>query len=135
MRRAAVAALAALALAGCGGESGDLIAIEVSGGAQPRPVKLVVTGDGRGSCNGGELQELPSERVIDARETERELEDPAHDSANFGGATRERRGYVARTKDGTVRWREGQVRPEVLGKATLLALQLERDLCRARRSS
>lgn len=124
--------LAALALAlsaGCGGESGDLIALEVSGGAEERRVELVVTGDGRGSCNGGELQELPSERVIEARELEREIGDLADEGADFGRASEERRGYVVRTSAGTVRWQEGQTQREELGKAALLALRLERELC------
>ena len=131
MRRAATAALlAVLALAGsCGGESGDLLAVEVSGGAEQREIRLVVTGDGQGRCNDGELERLESERLIEAREVEREIEDLAEDGADFGGPAADRRGYVVRTAAGTARWREGRTEPEVLGKAALLALRLERELC------
>jgi hypothetical protein len=129
-RAAALAALAcAVVAAGCGGEAGDLIALEVSGGAEERPLEIVVSGDGRGSCNGSDLAELPSALVIDAREVEREIADLAEEGADFGRASGQRRGYVARTNAGTVRWREGATQDEVLGKAALLAVELERELC------
>lgn len=127
-----VAASAALAIAACGGEAGDLLALEVSGGQQEQPLRLTVTEDGRGSCDGGELQRISSERLIDAREVERELGGLAEDGAAFGadtGATGRRR-YVARTRAGTVRWVEGLPElPDVLPRAALLAQQLEEALC------
>lgn len=126
----AACALAACALAGCGGSAGDLLAVEVSGGVEEQPVRLTVTSDGQGRCGTGELRGLTSERVIEAREVERELEPLAGEGASFETAGGDRRAYVARTRAGTVRWSEGAPRlPAVLPKAALLATQLERELC------
>jgi hypothetical protein len=124
----AVAVLAA-AVSGCGGEAGDLLAVEGSGGARPAH-RIVVTGDGRGRCDGSELRAIPSERLIEAREVEREIEELADDSATFPEEPGRRR-YVLRTNDGIVRWSEGaRGLPPELPEASLLALRLERDLCR-----
>jgi hypothetical protein len=147
----ALAAVAALALSACGGEAGDLLALEASGGPQEEPLRLTVTEDGRGTCDRGELgmagplEPIPSARLIEAREVERELEGLAQDGAAFtgeddaaaSGSAQEAqpdgagvRRYVARTRAGTVRWVEGAPElPEILPRAALLAEQLEDDLC------
>ena len=129
MRRVGAAAAASIAaLAGCGGEAGDLLAIAGSGGARPDH-EIVVTGDGRGRCDGGDLSSIESDRLIEAREIEREVEDLANDSREYMSVP-ERRRYVMRTNDGTLRWSEGSPGlPEELPRAALLALQLERELC------
>lgn len=130
MRLLVPAALAALALAGCGGEAGDLMSIGLEGGPTGVHHTVVVTGDGRGSCGRGKEVLLPSERVIDAREIAKEVSDLARKAADFPvkpGATR----YTLRTTDGDVRWSEGTPGlPSVLPKAQLLAVQLDRILCR-----
>lgn len=147
---AALALALALALSACGGEAGDLLALEASGGPQEEPLRLTVTEDGRGTCDRGELgmagplEPIPSERLIEARDVERELEGLAQDGAAFtrddaaaGGSDQEAqpagagvRRYVARTRAGTVRWVEGAPElPEILPRAALLAEQLEDDLC------
>jgi hypothetical protein len=129
MRRAALA-LALVFLAGCGGPAGDLVAIEVSGGPVKGTEHIVVIEDGRGRCNAGPLQEIPNDRLLDAREVERDLKPLAEDGASFPAPGAGRRHYVARTNDGSVSWTEGaQGAPAVIGKATLLALQLERQVC------
>ena len=130
MRTPPAAALAAVALvAGCGGEAGDLIAIEVSGGPAGTKRTLVVTGDGRGSCDGGDLQRVDSDDLVEARDVERDIEDLATDSRSFPERAGRRR-YVARTDDGVVRWSEGTPGlPAVLPRTALLTVRLERDLC------
>ena len=135
MARSAALVLAALVLAGgCGGEAGDLMAIEVSGGPSRArtPLDIVLAGDGRGTCNGRPSETVPSDVVIEARELERELEDLAEDGARYGATRDGRREYIVRIKAGTVRWAEGEPDlPEVLPRAQLLAVQLDRLLCRA----
>ena len=130
MRLLLPAALAALALSGCGGEAGDLMSIEFQGGPTGAHHTVVVTGDGRGSCDRGKEELLPSARVIDAREIAKDVSDLARKAADYppkAGATR----YKLRTTDGDVRWSEGTpALPPELPKAQLLALQLERLLCR-----
>jgi hypothetical protein len=130
MRRplAAAAALAA-GLAGCGGSAGDLIAISTSGGSGP-PYHVIVTGDGRGSCNGGGEQVVPSRHVLDAREIERELAEYAKKHAAFTTGPHGARRYVASTKDGRVTWVEGaHGAPPVVAKAIVLTQDLKRDVC------
>jgi hypothetical protein len=118
----------ALALGACGGGSGDLIALERSGGAQPQPLRIVVTSDGRARCDGGPLRAIGSELLLDARETERELGDLAETNRSFGRRPNRPR-YVARTDDGTVRWTEGTPLPPELPRAQLLLLRLRRAVC------
>lgn len=133
MRRAAAFLLAGLALAGCGGEAGDLMAIEVGGAERGRgaPLDIVVASDGRGTCNDRPSESIPSDILIEARELERELGDLAEEGANLGGADPGRRDYVVRIKAGTVRWTEGAPGlPAVLPRTQLLALRLDRLLCR-----
>jgi hypothetical protein len=131
MRRAALALAAlAAALAGCGGSAGELITISTTGGGGP-PYRVVVTGDGRGSCNGGGERVLPSQHVLDAREVERELKPhaKARESFTTGGPAGARR-YVASTKDGLVTWVEGaRGAPPVVAQAILLTQNLKRDTC------
>ena len=122
-----------LLVAGCGGESGDLMAIEVSGGvAEIRGgLDMVVANDGRGSCNDRPERTVPSDLVIEARELERELGDLAEEGATFGPTGNDQREYVVRIKAGTVRWAEGERDlPDVLPRTQLLAVRLDRLLCR-----
>lgn len=123
MRGSLVLPLCLLA-AGCGGESGDLIAIEEGG------TEVIVADNGRGSCNEGEAQTVPSDLLIDAREVERELGELAEDGATYPATGNDQREYVVRVKAGTVRFAEGEEgMPEVLPKTQLLAVRLERLLC------
>ena len=130
MRRLVPAlAAAAAALAGCGGSAGELIVISSQGGGGP-PYRLVVTGDGLGSCNGGKERSLPSAHVLDAREVERELSDYAAKRATFANGPAGARRYVASTKDGLVTWVEGaRGAPPVIAKGIVLAQELKRDTC------
>lgn len=125
-------AVALAALASCGGESGDLLAVEVTGGPAGDRRTIVVASDGRGRCNGSDLRPIENERLIEAREAERDIADLAEQGADLGGeAGGDRRSYVARTQAGTVRWAEAEPgNPAVLPRVELLALRLGRELCR-----
>ena len=128
----AAAAIAGLVAVGCGGEAGDLMAIEVSGGkGRGGDLDIVIESDGRASCNGRASESIPSDVLIEARELERELGDLAEEGATFGEAAADRREYVVRIKGGTVRWVEGERGlPEELPRTQLLTLRLDRLLCR-----
>ena len=122
----------ALLLTGCGGSAGDLLSISASGGIAGGTHTIVVSGDGRGSCDRGPLEQLPAARVIDAREIEKDVGDLARRAATYPPSP-DARAYVLRTKAGTVRWSEGaRGLPSALPRAQLLELQLERALCRNR---
>jgi hypothetical protein len=129
MRRLVALAAVAAAIAGCGGSAGDLLSITVSGGVAAQKHTIVVSGDGRGSCDNGPLKEIPSDRVIDARAVERDVSDLAKRSATYPPLPYAR-SYTLRAKAGEVRWSEGgRGLPGVLPRAQLLDLQLERLLC------
>jgi hypothetical protein len=130
-RRALLLVATPLALlAGCGGRAGDLLSITVAGGPTNTRHTIVVSGDGRGSCDRGPLKGIPSARVIDARVIEHDLSDQAKRAAAYPPRPGARR-YGLNTKDGVVRWSEGTPGlPAVLPRAQLLELQLERQLCR-----
>jgi hypothetical protein len=132
VRRFAAALVAGAFAAGCGGESGDLMAIDVSGGkARGGELEIVIASDGRATCNDGPQETIPSDLVIDARELERDLGDLAEEGATFGGGGGDAREYIVRIKEGTVRWVEGEPGlPEALPRTQLLALDLDRLLCR-----
>jgi hypothetical protein len=126
---AAAVVLAAAALAACGGDAGELMTISTHGGAGDNH-RFVVTGDGRASCDGGDLRALPSEYVIDAREVERELKEYAKRRAAYTAAPAGARRYVASTDDGIVTWVEGaRGAPPVVAKGIVLVQELKRDLC------
>jgi hypothetical protein len=123
------AALIALA-SGCGGAAGDRRSIDIAGGPTRERHTVVVSGDGRGSCDRGPLKQLPADRVLDARGIDRDVGDLVRRAAVYPPRPGARR-YAVRTHDGEVRWSEGSPGiPSVLPRAQLLALQLERLLCR-----
>jgi len=131
MRRALpILVAAAAALAGCGGDPGELLTLTTSGAGEP-PQRLAVEADARGSCDGGAEQTLPSGLVLDAREVERELEAAARGRRSYTrGAPSNARRYTLSTKDGIVHWVEGASdTPPAVAKAILLRQNLKRELC------
>lgn len=105
------------------------MSIAVAGGPTNARHTIVVSGDGRASCDRGPLKSIPSARVIDARVLEHDLVDFARRAADYP-ARPGVRSYVLSTKDGVVRWSEGSPGlPAVLPRAQLLTLELERQLC------
>jgi hypothetical protein len=132
MRRTLGGAIAAALLAGCGGSAGDLMALQASGAGQPgAPVSLVITNDGRARCGSGELREISSDELIEARELEREVEELIDAGRRFDARPRrDRRRYVVRVREGALRWVEGAPdNPATLARLELLALRLGRRLC------
>jgi hypothetical protein len=122
--------LLAVALAGCGGSSGDLLSIEVKGGPAHRNQSIVVQDNGQASCNRGASRDVGSEALIDAREIEREVGDDAKRAAVYESSSRDATSYAVRTKDGAVRWDDrARGLPPILSKAELFALQQSRKLC------
>jgi hypothetical protein len=105
------------------------MSITVSGGFAGGRHTIVVSGDGRGSCDRGALKLLPSGRVIEAREIEHEVAELARKAAHYPPVP-DGRMYTLRTKAGVVEWSEGRPGlPPALPRTQLLALQLERLLC------
>lgn len=74
--RRCAAALAALALAGCGTESPDLFEVRRSGPDPAANLTMIVSDGGTVTCD-GEQHALDDERLLRARELERALSEPA----------------------------------------------------------
>jgi hypothetical protein len=127
---ATVAAAAALLLVGCGSSPGDVLAIEVSGGPLPARQTIVVSLDGRATCNRGNSEEIENSQLIDAREVAREAKPLAEAGADYRTPRPGARLYLLRLPEGEVPWTEGRPGlPAALAKAQLLSLQLGRSLC------
>ena len=112
--------------AGCGNPGGDQLALEESGAHFNR---LVVTDDGRGRCNDGELERLQDGRLLEAREVERELRELADKGRTIFPENTGGRHFRAQMRGVTVTWRERSAQDPILPKATLLTIQLRRELC------
>ena len=76
MRRAAALVLAAAALAGCGSPPPDLFVVERSGADANANLELLVSDGGSVRCNGHE-HPLDADRLLTARQLERDLEPQA----------------------------------------------------------
>jgi hypothetical protein len=129
VRRAVVAA-AVLALAGCGQPSADLFTVTREGSIPGAHLVLRVTDDGHVSCNGGELREISSAQLIDAREVVRELEEPAQKGVELPARPGSTLHYAVHIGSDTVRFADnasGQD-PEMF-KAALLVRQLAKGPC------
>ena len=131
---AALAAVAALAIAGCGGEAHDLFLVQRAGSIPGARLALRVTDDGRASCNRRPLVDITSAQLIDAREIERDLEPLAR--RRF--ALRPGPGSVLRYRvvleDGTVRFADtSRGQPAPLFAVAKLTRDIARGACRLAR--
>jgi hypothetical protein len=133
---AAAVAAAAIALGACGGEAGDLMAVERTGSVPGARLELRFTVDGRAACNRGELRQLPSDQVLVAREIERALtgEDDRPGPAKRGLRLPPGPGsilrYRARVPAGTVRFADtspGQ--PAAFYRIAKLTRDVARGVC------
>jgi hypothetical protein len=122
-----MAAVAALAVAGCGSEARDLFVVTRSGDVPGARLTLRVTDDGRVSCNGRGLVDITSDELITARETERDLKKPAEAALRLPPGRQPVFSYRARSEDGTVAWSDdSQRQPAVL----FVLAKLTRDVAR-----
>jgi hypothetical protein len=99
--RPTAAALVALALAGCGTPSPDLFEVRRSGSDANANVTVVVSDGGSVTCNGAR-HDLSAERLLRAREVERDLEPQAELNLELPRGPRAQLRYRVRTETGTV---------------------------------
>jgi hypothetical protein len=126
------AALAALALAAarCGREARDLFLVTRSGDVPGARLTLRVTDDGRASCNRRPLVEISSDQLIAARESTRDLEDPAKAGLRLRPGPQSVFSYRVRTEEGTVAWSDDSRRqPPVLFKLAKLTRDVAKGPC------
>jgi hypothetical protein len=118
---------AALVLAGCGGESADLFEVQRSG---PGAVEVVVNDGGTARCDRAKARQLPSDRLLDAREIARGLEKQARLSIDLPKGPRATRHYTVRTPVGrTAFWDTSPGAPKVFSRLQVLTRQLAEEVC------
>ena len=106
MRRGGLvlAAVWVATVAGCGAPSPELFEVQRTGTVPGARLKLEVSDGGRVRCNGGADRNLGSRRLLDARETARELGDEARDDIALPPGPNSVYSYRVRLEDGTVRF-------------------------------
>ena len=100
MRRVAVA-VAALLISGCGTASPDLFEVRRSGEDRNANLTMVVNDGGQVTCNGRE-HPLDADRLLRARELQRELEKPAELGLELPPGPSPILSYRVRTEAGSV---------------------------------
>jgi hypothetical protein len=91
---------------------------------------LRITDDGRASCNGKPLVDITSAQLIAARETERDLEDPAKAQLRLAPGRQSVFSYRVRTEEGGVAWSDDSARqPPVLFKLAKLTRDVAKGPC------
>jgi hypothetical protein len=99
--RPAAVLLAAVVLAGCGTPSPDLFEVRRTGDDRNANVTLVVNDGGRVSCN-GTSHPLDADRLLRAREVERDLEPQAELNLELPPGPGTQLSYRVRMEGGTV---------------------------------
>jgi hypothetical protein len=127
---ALVLAVLALAAAGCGSEARDLFLVTRSGDVPGARLTLRITDDGRASCNRRPLVEITSAQLIAARESTRDLEDPAKAQLRLAPGPQPVFSYRVRTEEGGVAWSDDSPRqPAVLFKLAKLTRDVAKGPC------
>jgi len=130
VRRAALATLATLALAGCGTDSPDLFEVRRSGEDPAANVRLVVSDGGTATCNGGEAKALPGDMLLEARQLARDLDKQAALSIELPAEKNSTLRYVVRTEAGRVAFSDtSRGRPRTFDRAVAFTKKVVEGLC------
>lgn len=133
-RVTALGALAALtataALAGCGTEPPDLFAVDRSGSIPGAKLRLEVNDGGTVRCNGGSSKQMPSKLLLDARELQRQLDEPRIAGLNLPPGPRSILRYDVHTEDSRVRFSDdSRNRPKTLDELAFFVRQTAQQAC------
>jgi hypothetical protein len=124
------AVLVAILAAGCGGRSADLFGVDREGNVPDARVRIVVNDAGTASCDSGKDRELPDELLIEAREVQRDLEEPATEGLNLPPGPQSVLRYDVTTPDGRVRFADdSKGRTPVLNRLAFLVRQISQRVC------
>ncbi len=126
-----LAACAAAAAAGCGGvQAADLFVVYRSGSIPAARLTLLVDEEGGVHCNGGPTLKLGDPQIIQARDIQEELHDPASSHLSLPPRPGSVLSYYVRDEDGTVRFSDNsQGQPTVLRRLALFVLQTAQQVC------
>jgi hypothetical protein len=126
MKRAAVVALLAVLVAGCGAPSADLFVAKRTGSVPGAKLELLVS-DGTARCNKGKPREISSQQVLEGRLIAKELETvtqrdiPPEKPAIFG--------FEVRSQSGTVHFADRNASPTVLPRIARLVRDIAIGVC------
>ena len=136
MRHAVILLLlgAALAVAGCGGGSGDLFAVERTGDVPDAQLRLIVNDGGTVTCDDADPKALPEKLLLDARAIATDIEEFAQQSLNLKPGVQSVLQYVVHTPDGTVRFADDSPgQPEVTQRLAYFTRQTAQQVCGRKR--
>lgn len=128
----AVAAAAAVLIAGCGGvTAADLFVVTRTGAGPHAGLTLLVNEEGVVHCNGGPPLKLSDPQLVQARAIQEEMHGAASSNlvlpANPGSVL----SYAVRDENGTVRFSDNSSRqPHVLRELALFVLKVAQQVCR-----
>jgi len=125
-----LACAAALAAAGCGGDTGDLFAVERSGDIPGAKLRLIVDDGGELTCNDDKPKAMPDKLLLQARAIATDIENSAQHSLALEPGPQSVLQYVVRTPDGTVRFADDSPhQPDVLPRLAYFTRQAAQQVC------
>jgi hypothetical protein len=134
--RLAVALAATLALAGCAGgtPSADLFAVERTGRVPDADLRLIVSDGGAVTCNGRAGSRLTDEELLEARDIERDLEDPARQGLRLRPAGASILQYRVHNGEGTLSFADdSRGKPAVLDRLAFFVRRVAKQRCGLKR--
>lgn len=124
-------ALAIAALAGCGSPSPDLFVIQRTGSDPGARVHLVVSDGGTVRCNDREPVELGGDRLLDARQLARDLEEPAELGVKLPPGPRSVLSYRARLEAGSIAFADNsRARPHAFDELAAFTKDVAENVCK-----
>lgn len=133
---ACVALCVAALLLGCGGiKAPDLFIVQRSGSGPDAKLTLLVNEEGVVHCNGvgtraGHKLKLGDAALVQAREIQEDLEEPAADHLSLPPAAKSVLSYYVRDEHGSVRFSDNSAhQPKVFRQLALFVLQTAQQVC------
>jgi hypothetical protein len=130
------AGLAAVVLlaAGCGSPSADLFEVVRSGADRNANVRLLVSDDGTVRCNRGKPVPMGAERLLTARELERDLETQAALGLELPKGRDAILSYTARLEAGTIAFSDrSRGRPRSFNRLVAFTSDVAKRVCKLER--
>jgi hypothetical protein len=121
----------ASALAGCGGITApDLFIVHRTGSGPGARLTLLVNEEGGVRCNGGRKLKLSDSQLVQAREIQEDLREPAAKHISLAPGPKSVLSYYVRDENGSVRFSDNSSgQPAVFRQLTLFVLQTAQQVC------
>ncbi len=122
--------LALLVLAGCGGDAGDLLAVDRSGSVPGAELRVVVNDGGTVTCDDADAVRLPEDLLLEARDVERELEPAADEGLMLAPEPQSVLRYEVGIPTGDIAFADNsRGKPEAADRLALLVRRIAQDVC------